>query len=318
VSPFLRALTVALALFAASAALWAAAATAHAAGGPSSHIAFVKREAGAKYSHIWTIAPDGRGLKKLTNAQSHDLAPAWSPGRGTIAFLRSKSGSIFDRRARLMLMRSDGSNERQFAYGGPSLTTGATALAYSPNGRYLAGGAFLRNSYGDYNDLRLTVLDLKAKRSRAIVRLSGMNGIISLSWSPDSRQIAVTTEHGDGYSLFRVDVGKGKRLSAHVGLHESVSWRPDGAYLLCTTWHPEEVGYPHRTELVTPRGGFVATLGEDQRWAVYAPSGDRYAFLQNVRWDDPPSLRIASGDGSGEQVVYTGERGEQLDSPGWR
>jgi Tol biopolymer transport system component len=217
-----------------------------------------------------------------------------------------------------MLMRSDGTNERVLRYEGPSLTTGSQALAYSPDGRYLAGGALLRSSYGSWTDHTVTILDLKTKKSRIIAHIGGMNGITSLSWSPGSSQLAVTSEDGGGYNLYRIDVAKRRLLKSHVGLHESVSWRPDGQYLLCTTWFPTDPGVPFRTQLIEPGGVVAATLGNDQRWAVYSPDGARYAFLRYAPADASDSLRIASGDGSGVTTIYTGASGEQLSPPAWR
>ena len=287
-------------------------------------IAFVKTAAGARRSHIWKIASDGSGLRRLTAASSSDLAPAWSPKRDTIAFIRSKSGNVLDRQGRLMLMRSDGTNERELVYKGPSLNTGSKALAYSPNGRYLAGGTLLRNQAGYWTESAVTVLDLQTKTSRIIVRGLAMNGIQALSWSPDSSQLVATWEEGDHCDMGRIDVA-GKRIlnyfkgsyEGYTGYPESASWRPDGEYILCGMWFNGEDGYPHRTQLVLPDGTLVSTLGEDQREPVYSPDGSRYAFLDDVRWDDPPSLRVASDSGGVLTTIYLGATGEQLSSPAW-
>ena len=288
-------------------------------------IAFVKKGAGAKYSHLWTIAPDGTGLKRITSTSSNDLAPTWSPGRGTIAFMRSKPDNVLDRRARLMLMRSDGSNARVLAYEGPSLTTGSEALAYSPNGRLLAGGVVLRNSGGYWTEVAVTVLNLNAKKSQMIVRGLGMNAIQSLSWSPDSSQLVATTDFGGGYGSMRIDVAKKRGLNSfhgsyggYGGLTRSASWRPDGEYVLCGIWFIEEPGYPFRTQLLRPDGTVVSTLGDGQLSAVYAPDGQRYAFLQYVTGYAPQSLKVADGDGANVTTIYRGVSGELLSSPAWK
>jgi Tol biopolymer transport system component len=294
-----------------------------AAAGAQAKIAFVKTDAGAKYSHLWTIAPDGTGLKRVTSASSNDLAPAWSPGRGTIAFIRSKSGRVYDRKAIVWLMRSDGSNQRQLTYTGPSMTSGSNALAFSPDGRYLAGGSSLP-WHSDYGVLwAVTILDLKTKKSRVAVRYYCQNGVQSLSWAPDSKRLVATIEYGGGYGLLRVNVTDHNRLVKDSGFGnvESASWRPDGKYLLCTRWFTDlsdGPDYPWRTLLLTPSGRTVRTLGESQHHAVYSPDGSQYAFLQLGSWGEPSFLKVADGDGSNVTTIYRGASGEQLASPAWK
>ena len=203
--------------------------------GAAPRIAFAKYEPSGKRSHIWTIPPDGSSLKRLASGSAYDMAPAWSPGRGTIAFIRFNSGDPYEGRSVLMLMRSDGSNVRRLACGGPSLTSGTHALAYSPNGRLLAGGN-LATPEGEVWKWAVTVLDLRTGKSRIVYRYQSEGGIQSLSWSPNGRRLALTVEYGAGAGLFKVEVASGRLLKTHEGNYYtgSVSWRPDGRYLLCS------------------------------------------------------------------------------------
>lgn len=275
------------------------------AAGAQAKIAFVKTDAGAKYSHLWTIAPDGTGLKRVTSASSNDLAPAWSPGRGTIAFIRSKSGRVYDRKAIVWLMRSDGSNQRQLTYTGPSMTSGSNALAFSPDGRYLAGGSSLP-WHSDYGVLwAVTILDLKTKKSRVAVRYYCQNGVQSLSWAPDSKRLVATIEYGGGYGLLRVNVTDHNRLVKDSGFGnvESASWRADGKYLLCDFWMSSKPGYPNWTYVLRPDGTKVKRIGVDQRFPVYSPDGRHYAFLRFDPISSLTALAVASADGSGETTL---------------
>jgi len=277
-------------------------------------IAFVRENlAGNHYSHVWTIAPDGTGLKRLTAAAANDLAPAWSSQRGTIAFIRSRSGDVYDRRARLMLMRSDGTNQRQLVHEGPSLTSGSKALAYSPNGRLLAGGTSLRTKNGYGHVWAVTVLDLKSRESRIIYRYPSQNGVQSLTWSPNGKQLVATVEYGGGYGMFRIDVGRKRLLKEYDGGQESASWRPDGKYLLCAKWFPSEAGAPFRTLLIRPGGAVVATLGEAQRHPVYSPDGSRYAFVGPAN-----TLARANANGANVTNILVGRQNMGISSPTWK
>ena len=260
-------------------------------------------------SHIWTVNPDGSGLKRLTSGAATDIAPAWSRSRGTIAFLRLM-GKESNMRRSLWLMRADGSNLRRLAYSGPSLASGSTALAFSPNGRRLAGACTL--AQGEYG---VTVLDLGTHRSRIIGRVSCEGGVISLSWSPNGTQLAVCVEYGGGAGMFRFDAGSSGLLQTyHDYAVESVSWSPDGDRLLCQVWRSDLPGYPTWTMLFKPDGTRVRTLAKQQSDPVYSPDGKRYAFV--VLPDNSPSgVFIADADGTHVRKVCGGSG---LWQPAWK
>lgn len=286
------ALLLAVIVVSASASLAASAAPA-----PPS-VAFIKG------GDVWTVVADGSGLQQLTTTAEYDLAPAWSPKRTNIAFIRSVSGNVYDRRAKLMLMRSNGTNERRLAYRGPSMTSGTNALAYSPSGRYLAGGTSLRTKYGYGTLWAITVLDLRTKRSRTVARYYCQNGIQSLSWSPNGKQLIATIEYGGGYGLLKTSLASRNRLVKDSGFGniESVSWRGDGKYLLCDFWMSSKPDYPHWTYLVKPNGTKVKRIGDDQRFPVYSPNGQQYAFLRPVPYG-ACALMLASANGSNETTL---------------
>lgn len=285
------------ALLVAVVALFVSAASPALAAAPS--IAFVKG------GGVWTVAADGAGLRQLTSPGAKDLAPAWSPGRGKIAFIRSQSGNVYDRRAKLMLMRADGTNQQRLTYSGPSMTSGTKALAYSPNGRYLAGGTSLHTQYGYGTLWAITVLDLKTKSSRVVARYYCQNGIQSLSWSPSGRQLVATIEYGGGYGLLKTYLASRNRLikDSGYGNIESASWRADGKYLLCDFWMSSKPGYPNWTYLLKPDGTKVKKIGVDQRFPVYSPDCKHYAFLRFDPGSSATALAVASADGSGETTL---------------
>ena len=262
--------------------------------GAQARIAFVRS------SHIWTVNPDGSGLKRLTSGAASGMGPAWSRGRGTIAFLRLP-GKASNMRRSLWLMRSDGSNQRRLAYSGPSLSSGSTALAFSPDGRQLAGACTLGVwRYG------VTVLDLATRRSRIVGRISCQGGIVSLTWSPHGAQLVAVAEFGDGVGMFRFDAVSGGLLQTyHDYAVESVSWSPDGDRLLCQVWRSDLPGYPTWTMLFKPDGTRVRTLGKQQSDPAYSPDGKRYAFVATPD-NSPDGVYIADADGTNVRKVCGG------------
>jgi Tol biopolymer transport system component len=285
----------------------------------AARIAFVKSVTASSPPDVWTIQPDGTDLKRLTSGASYELGPAWSPGRGTMAFIRSRTWSPFDRRCWVMLMRSDGTNKRRLDYTGPSLASGTHVLAYSPNGRHLAGGTVLRPAGGSWGQLwGITLLDLKTHRSRIIHRYASENGIVSLTWSPGGSQLVATVEYGGGYGMFRLAVPNGKLLKSYRMNASSASWHPQSRRLLCSKWVPDEPGGPFRTQLRRLDGTLIATLGEDQVHPVYSPDGAEYAFLTSSADGTTWALHRADGAGGSVRTVYAPSAGQSLAWPAWR
>ena len=269
----------------------------------ASRLAFVKD------GDVWAVADDGAAVKQLTSGERNDFGPAWSANRRAIAFIREPSSTVYSP-SRVWVMRSDGTNEHRLVYNGPSLANGSSALAYSPNGRLLAGGCRLAGQ----NKWAVTVLNLTTKKSRIVARYACENGITSITWKPDSSQLVATIEYGGGGGMLRVDVPHNRLIKNYgFNLADSASWRPDGKYLLCSVWAPSEPDYPHYTRLLKMDGTTASTLGTNQSQPVYSPSGARYAFIEHQDTED--LLQIAKADGTNIVTILT-DAG--LWAPAWR
>ncbi len=291
-------------------ALWAASA---ASAGPK--IAFTVGDSVKRSDGIWTVAADGSGLRQLTSGSAIDLAPAWSPGRGTIAFIRSRSGNVYDRKAWVMVMRSDGTNQRRLTYSGPSLTSGSYALAYSPDGRYLAGGTSLRTNGNYGTEWGITVLDLRTRQSRVVYKYPCQNGIQSLSWSGDSSQLVATVEYGGGYGMFRIDVPGARLLKDYNGPTNMpwASWRPDGKYLLVATYPVANPLAAMSVVLMRPDGRTVKTVATHQSCPAYSPDGRHYAFVTG-----DGAIKYADADGKHARSVVSPGAGRSVNYLAWR
>jgi WD40-like Beta Propeller Repeat len=260
----------------------------------ASRLAFVKN------GDVWTIADDGTSVKQLTSGERSDFGPAWSANRGTIAFIREPSDTVYIP-SRVWVMRSNGTNKHRLVYAGPSLADGSSALAYSPNGRLLAGGCKLAGQ----DKWAVTVLNLATRKSRIVARYTCQNGITSITWKPDSSQLVATIEYGGGGGMLRVDVGHSRLIKNYgFNLANTASWMPHGPYLLCSVWAPSEPNYPTYTRLLKLDGTTVSTLGINQSQPVYSPSGGRYAFLR-MQQGNADLLQIAKADGTHIVTILT-------------
>jgi len=275
-------------------------------------IAFSLWDEASNTSHIWTVSTAGEASRlQLTSGDVLDDACAWSSDRQTIAFVRNTSGDQYDLEAHvLMAMNADGSGQHEIAYSGPSLTTGSSVLSYSPDGRYLAGGRYVAES----NRRSVVLLDLKTGKSRTLQGFESEGDIMSLSWSPNSRQLAVTVEYGGGTGGWRIDVRTGRTLNKYPGMTSTVSWRADGRRLLCT-WFAYP-GKPMHTQLRRPDGALVKTIGKAQSWAAYSPSGRQYVFLSGGVMG--AALRCSRANGTHTHTLFRSTSQQYIDPPAWR
>jgi Tol biopolymer transport system component/DNA-binding winged helix-turn-helix (wHTH) protein len=75
-------------------------------------IAFASNMVGGPYQFdIYTIAPDGTDLQRLTSDAAYDSDPAWSPDSARLAFTSAREGS-FD----VFTMKADGTDERRLTF----------------------------------------------------------------------------------------------------------------------------------------------------------------------------------------------------------
>lgn len=87
--------------------------------------AIVFYRAGASDAELWSVAPDGSALTRLTNNDVGDYEPDWAPDGSRIVFTRFLEGAN-----QIFTMAADGSDEQQLTFGDRQSFT----PAYSPDG----------------------------------------------------------------------------------------------------------------------------------------------------------------------------------------
>ncbi|HEY7349494.1 MAG TPA: WD40 repeat domain-containing protein [Ktedonobacterales bacterium] len=196
-----------------------------------------------------------------------------------------------------------------------------TAVAWSPDGRYLASGSW------DHS-----VQVWNARTGALVFSYQQNDNVDALAWSPDSRYLA------SGSWDFSIEVWNiaEQRLTqvyqGHNGIVSALAWSPDGRYLASGSWDDTMQVWDARTgatlftyqynEIVdtvawSPDGRYLAVGGRDdyvhilsaQRpWPqLYVYAGYPYqcaeCVVNAVAWS-PDSRYIASGDRAGIVQVW--------------
>jgi TolB protein len=174
---------------------------------------------GGKNLEIYTINPNGTGLKRLTFSHGYDnLAPAWNPkpppgSAGQIAFVSSRIGL-----PQIYVMNADGSQQQRLPLGGY-----AVSPSWSPNGLALAF-AWVRGGGGENSGASDIYLWYFGTQSYVQLTHNEQRNDYP-SWAPDGRHIVF--ESGTPYrtQLFTVAAdGSVPEQLTSKGSNEMPNW----------------------------------------------------------------------------------------------
>jgi len=190
-------------------------------------------------------AKDGGDAQRITTSAAGESQPAWSPDSRRLVYVSTRGGT-----RQLYL--------HDFATGGETQLTRSSATdispRFSPDGRWIA---FER----DAREIRL--IDPRTREERALATgtldTPPFVSSRSLAWSPDSRWIAFLSGGDRQFttvSVVPVAGGASRPVSWLANVFSgTVSWSPDGTYLLYDSGQRTEGGQVARIDLIprTPR-----------------------------------------------------------------
>ena len=242
------------------------------------------RIAFVRHGDLFSVRPDGSGIRQLTQTPRREGIPVWGPGHGRIAF------TVGD--GELWIMHADGSHShRILRLPDPSLSL--ADIAWSPSGRRLALGIIREHGTSPAVRLCGQIWMLRSDGSAMHPVLRGQLSINGLDWSPYGvwltpafEQFSTTLPcragartglwklHPDGTGPYTLDAAAGR----------NPNWSPSGRRIVFEDWRNVchacgEIWTmrrysTHQTVLASPTAPYYAF--RRPRWS---PSGSRIAFL---------------------------------------
>jgi Tol biopolymer transport system component len=231
---------------------------------------------------IWTIAPDGSGLTRLTHNQFFEGNPAFSPDGTRIAFRSYRPG---DPNTQVYVMNSDGSDQHVLT----DRRTGAGPAAWSPDGTRIA----FVSSEGHGEPGGVFVMDADGSNQQLVAEGNAFDP----SWSPDGSRIAYSLNTPDGRTaLAIVDLATGtvtQPLADLSGQQSQPAWSPDGQNIAFEWFTSSGSGLyvvaPDESGLRRLAEGSTPSWSPDGTWLAYAHFDD----------DTGPQIWIVAADGTG-------------------
>ena len=240
---------------------------------------------------------DGANVKQITQNQSINISPAWTPGGKRIAFT-----SYLKRNPDLYLVDVDGKNfQRLSRYPGLNASP-----SWSPDGKKIA----LMMGMGGKSDIYL--IDTNGDNPRKLTK--GYGNEASPTWSPDGERIAFVSDRSGSPQIYIMarDGSNVRRLTFEGSYNTNPSWSPKG----------DRIAFCARTE-----GRFgIFTIGVDgselralttnsgnNESPFWSPDGRYIAFSSNRT--GASKIYIMNANGFNQRGLTPSKGGES--SPAW-
>ena len=166
---------------------------------------------------LWTVAPDGSGLARLTDTAEDEAQSAYSPDGTRIAYRRRPTAT---ESYQVYVMNSDGSDQRRVS----NSTVHETQPAWSPDSSRIL---YRRSIVADPN-ADVWVMNADGSGAHVVVDSPGADERYPM-FSPDGTRLAFTSNRAGQYEIY-VAAATGAlplRLTNDPGYDSAPSWSPD-------------------------------------------------------------------------------------------
>ena len=249
--------------------------------------------------HLFVRALPGGAPLQLTNGESSDIGPAWSPDGARLAFRRIAEG-----RTEYIAIPSDGGAERKLAEFGGAPADAAQplpAVSWTRDGKSLAVV-----ETGEKQLPSIALVSLADGMVRRITKLpEGSEGDSTPAVSPDGSTLAFVRGTGpDSADIYLCDLAGGnlRRLTFDDRAIHGIAWTPDGQDVVYAAnragawqlWRlPAYGGSPRE----------IAMAGAQAHYPAIAPQGRRLAYTDSPSVSAIWRAALGAPDSEGRSLI---------------
>ena len=253
---------------------------------------------------------DGSNYRRLTDVDSNEINPVWSPDRQFIAFWSDRTpiqatGDIRNESAwNLFIMETDGSQVTYIAPGSMTEYQDPRPPIWSPDGRQLAFVLPVADDETTVDTPSIFVVKSDGSVLRKVASTSSIP-----AWSPDSRYLAYSRLSGDIPGTYVVLADGAEPIKIADSITGSyLEWSPTGTNILVSSsagnlGAPFAFGGRKGTHVIPVTGAAAAAEGimaiPVAGLASWSPDGQRIAAFDN----SANVLSIANKDGRGRRII---------------
>ncbi|MGW8225192.1 MAG: DUF5050 domain-containing protein [Anaerolineales bacterium] len=247
---------------------------------------------------IWMMNADGSDQRQLTDNDSKDISPSWSPDGDQIAFVSDRDGND-----EIYIMNADGSDVRRLTNSEAS----ESFPAWSPDGMQIS---FDADRDGNWN------IYLMASNGSEPTRLTDHPGEDWISsWSPDGNQIVFESKRDGNYEIYMMDPdgANQRRLTDNQVQDGFPTFSPDGKEIAFTSQQDGNYEIYLMNADGTNQKRLTDNPAEDSDPA-WSPDGQMLSFVSHRGGN--AEIYVMEADGSNIHQL-TGN-GAQNWSPAWQ
>jgi len=264
-------------------------------------IAYFAREDRTKPWQIWVMGSDGKDPEQITNTESNETSPVWSPDGSRFVFVSERDGN-----RELYLMGANGQN--------PVRLTNHPAddwmPAWSPDGQEII---FVSRRYGNWEIFTIKPDGSDLTRLTETPQFNNWTPV----YSPDGQEIVFASNRDGDWELYVMnrDGAMPLRLTQVPGNDFSPAWSPRGDKIVFESTRDGNA----EVYVMNRDGSDQVNLSRsplaDDHWPCWSPDGNRIAFQSNRDgdWD----IYVVNVDGTGLENLTRNRPGSKQ-GPHWR
>ena len=248
---------------------------------------------------IWVVNADGSRQRQLTDNDSMDISPSWSPDGSQIAFVSNREGND-----EIYVMNADGGDQRRLTQ---TFDASESFPAWSPDGREI--------SLDSDRDGNWEIYRMMADGSNPHRLTKDPADDWLTSWSPDGSQVVFESKRDGNYEIYvmNADGSHQQRLTTNQSHDGFPAWSSDGMQIAFVSKRDGNYEIYTMNADGTSQQRVTDNPAEDSDPA-WSPDGEWLAFVSQRDGNDEIYIMRANGSGA-RQLTDNGARNW---SPAWQ